>query len=91
MVCTRMTDEVDLYDMRLRQVMADMSLLVKFDDEDPFYGLPQLTSSPESSTDFHWNSTCDEYEPKQYLYDASCSTISDSCMKEEILMDLSLL
>lgn len=93
MLCSRMTDDEDAYDRRLRQVMADRSLLFKVDDQvDTIisHHFPPPMSSPESLIQFNWDNSRDEYETEQYVYDAE--TISTMPIPlEDALMDFSSL
>jgi len=90
-VCSRMTDDEDAYDRRLRQVMADRSLLFKIDDQlDIPHHFPPLMSSPEALEEFNWDNNRDEYETEQYVYDAETISTKPIPM-EEALMDLSSL
>lgn len=90
MVCSRMTDDEDAYDWRLRHVMADRSLLFKVDDDqvDISHHFSPLVTSPESLKVFNWDNSRDEYETEQYVYDAA--TISTMPM-DDALMDFSSL
>lgn len=90
-MCSRMTDDEDAYDRRLRQVMADRSLLFKIDDQvDIPHHFPPLMSSPEALKEFNWDNSRDEYETEQYVYDAETIPTMPMPM-EEALMDLSSL
>jgi len=82
-----MTDDEDLYEWRLRQVMADSSLLFK-DDEvvDILHHFSIALDSPESPKEFIWDSSNRvEYETEQYEYDVATLPMEDT------LMDLSTL